>query len=159
MKKENPFTSQRDALGFRHFIYAFLIVHAVLFPLSGFRAWVQVYDVDLRTSSSSAAPGTRIVANIETSGRIAIDVDIVANQGARTILLGSMRIPSNEQAIYDPRPRRDSIAVSLTSQDLKAILPGPVAIIATAKGRPQFTRMPPPLIKHLVLVAPSPGRL
>jgi len=154
MPKQNPFATRSQAPGFRHFIYAFLIVHAVLFPLSGFRAWVQVYDVELHASTNRATPGTRIVANVETSGRIGIDITMVANQGGRTVTLGSMRIPSNEQAIYDPRPRHDSLVVSLDADMLQQISAGSVAITATATGRPQFTRMPPPVIKQITLTVP-----
>lgn len=153
-QKENPYAARSRAPGFRHFIYAFLIVHGVLFPLSGFRAWVQVYSVELTTSSNVATPGTRIVAKVETSGRIGIAVDISARQGSRAISLASMTIPSNEQAIYDPRPRRDSLVVLLTTESLHELSPGPTSIVASATGRPQFTRMPPPVIRQLAMTVP-----
>ena len=150
-REQNPYAAGGNRPGVRHFLYAFLAVHAVLFPLSGFRAWVQVYSLDLWSSSKDAAPGTRIVAKVATSGRIGIAVNLTARQGSNSLLLGSKTIPSNRQAIYDPRSRRDSLVVILDDRLLRELGPGSISIVATATGRPQFTRLPPPVVKHLTM--------
>ena len=147
-----------DSFGFRHIVYAIVIVHAVLFPLSGYRAWVQVRSVELSANSDRAAPGTRIITHVVTSGRIPVSVEIVATQGRRRVLLGSMSIPSNDEAIYDPRFRRDSLTITLSGVSLANLSPGPAVVVATALGRPQFARMPPPVADTLSVTVPEENR-
>jgi hypothetical protein len=126
----------------KHLLFAFLAGHAVIFPLSGYRAWVQIRDVKLAVETDSAR------ATIETSGRIPIDVSIELIQGDHEKLLDAQTIPSNREAIYDPRPRRATIVIPLTRGATSGFDDGPASIKVTARGRQQFTRMPPPVIRE-----------
>ena len=134
--------------------FAFLAVHAVLWPLSGYRAWVQVYDVNLRAGPAVAA-GSKLVADVTTSGRITIEVEMILDQDSVSKSLGTHFIPSNREPMYDPRPRHDSLVVTLDKSELSSFHAGKANLRAVATGRPQFTRMPPPVMSELAVhIAP-----
>jgi hypothetical protein len=126
-------------------------VHAILFPFSGYRAWVQVRDVTLRANDAALAPGSKLIAAVTTSGRIPIEVDIVMSQGALSRKLGTTSIPANSEAIYDPRFRHDSLVVMLDSASLAGFAPGSATARATARSRRQFTRIPPPVVSEITV--------
>jgi hypothetical protein len=58
-------------------------VHVVLATISGYRAIVQVYHVELAASDSVLRPGTTISYGAASSGRVPVDVEVELIQGAR----------------------------------------------------------------------------
>jgi hypothetical protein len=133
----------------------FLGVHLVLWPLSGYRAWVQVYDVKLLATGVILRPGTSVTAFVTTSGRITIDTEIVLEQDSVRRTLARKSIPSNGEPMYDPRSRHDSLTATIDSAALAGLKPGTVTIRAIASGRAQFTRTPPPVVRVLSLELPA----
>ncbi len=129
----------------KYLLVAFIAIHAVIFPLSGYRAWVQVRDVKLAVESDSAR------ATVETSGRIPIDVTIELIQRDHEKLLDARTIPANRASIYDPRPRRATILIPLTRDATSGFDGGGATLRVTARGRQQFTRMPPLLIREAAI--------
>jgi hypothetical protein len=58
---------------------------------------------------------------------------------------------------YDPRFRRGSLSVVLTPELLGCFRPGAALLRATARGRPQSMRAPPPAVRELpVEIRPQP---
>lgn len=128
------------------------VVLACWLPLaaySGFRAIVQVYSLDVRTTSSTLAPGTVIQADVVTSGRAHADIVLEIRQRSTVDTVGSVFVAGNSDGALDPRPRRGTLRVVLTSDQLARLAPGPVIIRATAVGRSQWMRLPPPTITEM----------
>ena len=126
-----------------------LVVFACWLPLaaySGFRAIVQVYDLDVQSTSQTLGVGTIIRASVVTSGRAHADIVLELRQDERIDTIGSVFVPGNSDGALDPRPRRGTLRVVLTGDHLAQLAPGPVTIRATAVGPPQRFRQPPPTI-------------
>lgn len=129
-----------------------IVVLAVWLPsaaFSGFRAIVQVYDLDVRISGAAIRPGTLIEADVVTSGRTHADVLVELRQGTAIDTVGSVFVPGNSDGALDPRPCRGTLRVVLTEDHIRKLAPGPVTVRATAVGRSQWMRTPPPTITEL----------
>lgn len=129
-----------------------LVVLAVWLPsaaFSGFRAIVQIFDLDLRMTPGSLRKGTVVHADVVTSGRAHADVVIELRQRTTVDTVGRVLVPGNRDGALDPRPRRGSLRVVLTEDQLARFTPGPVLVRAVAVGRSQWMRTPPPTISEL----------
>ena len=82
------------------------------------------------------------------SGRGPVDVKVELIQGATTKTLFLMRVPGNELAFFDPRSQRASHHEQITIDQMKAFANGPATVRATATGREQWTRLPPPTVRE-----------
>ena len=60
----------------RRVTIAFLVVHFSLSTVSGYRAIVQVYDVDIELASPVLRPGSQVAVRVVTSGRKDISWEI-----------------------------------------------------------------------------------
>ncbi len=130
-------------------IWAFVAVISVFALTSGFRAYFQVKSLDLRPAERVLRSGTSIEVIAESYARTPVDVSLELIQGAKTKTLGGVRIPKNYDAALDPRLKRASLTVALTPELLAGFEPGPAQLRATAKGRMQFGRTPPPLVREV----------
>ena len=140
----------------RKLILAALCVHVTLALVSGYRAWVQVFDLAL-VAPARLAPGTTVRADALISARTHVRVWLELRQGDRVDTLGAHTIPGNRDGGYDPRPRRGSLRVLLGPHALDGFAPGPARLRATALGRSQWLRTPPPTIREVdVELAPAP---
>ena len=72
-------------------------------------------------------------------------------QGLHSEVLGSVRVWKSGDGFYDPRPRKGSLAVALTSEQLGRFRSGPALVRATARGRSQWLRVPPPEVREFVV--------
>ena len=136
-------------------ILAFLAVHVTLAAISGFRAIVQVYRVELRAPRTLAARSV-VGASITTSGRTRASLELELVQGPLVRALGVRRIPRNWDGVYDPLPRRGALAVTLGPESLAGFRPGPAVLRATGRGGPQWFRTPPPVVREVpVEIAPD----
>ena len=129
----------------RRIIIAAAIVHFSLAAASGYRAIVQVYDVTIETPRAirSAQPFT---VHVSTSGRTYVDVRVDLIQGSHTETIGSTTVDSNDSFFYDPRPKGMAMNVVVPVDLLSRFTPGHATIRATAVGRPQWLRTPPPTV-------------
>jgi hypothetical protein len=50
--------------------------------------------------------------------------------------------------VFDPRPKYGSVVVTLTPAMLSDFEPGTATLRASAVGRPQWLRVPPPTIRE-----------
>jgi hypothetical protein len=119
---------------------------------SAYRAWVQVRRLDLAVVSTNLRPGVASVVRVLTSGRTPIDVRLELVQGTHSELLADLRVAPSRDAFYDPRTRQGTMAPSFTSEFLAHFQPGPAIVRATALGRPQWMRTPPPVIQEIPVV-------
>jgi hypothetical protein len=125
--------------------------------VSGYRAIVQVYDVQIQTQSPLLQPGSQIVARFSTSGRTYVDARVELLQSGRAETLGTMRIPFNKASFYDPRPQRAAMTVTVPPDALSRFSPGKAVIRAVAEGHSQFLRVPPPKVREVAIVLVSSG--
>ena len=122
-------------------IVALLAIGAV----SSYRAYVQVRTLELNVGSE-VREGTEITASVVTSGRTTVDVVVELVQGSHSETLCAMQVRGNELAFFDPRSQQTSQTMVVTNEQLSRFDPGSAIIRATATGRPQWTRLPPPTV-------------
>jgi len=126
----------------------FVVAHVVLASFSGYRAIVQVYNVQLATDSSTLRGGSRIDVAIATSGRATVDAELELIQPTHVETLAVLRVPGHTNASYDPRTIHASQHVTLTSEQISRFHAGPARLRVTANGRSQWLRVPPPVIRE-----------
>lgn len=116
--------------------------------LSGYRAWVQVRGLELRVEDATLRGGSVVRTSVVISGRATVEVRLELIQGARVETLAVQNVPGNEWAAIDPRPRAASQSVGVTPETLERFSEGAALVRATATGRPQWTRLPPPTVRE-----------
>lgn len=132
----------------RWIILPLLAVHVTLATISGYRAIVQIYRLDIRASDARLRPGSTVGFDLVSSGRVESDAQLELIQGSIAETLAVKYLPRNVNASYDPRPQRGSVTVILTAAQLSALVPGPAIIRATAYGGMQWLRTPPPKVQE-----------
>jgi hypothetical protein len=126
-----------------------LVIHVVFGALSAWRAWVQVRSLDLQLTGPLLRGGTTARVDVVSSGRVPVDVSLEMIQGTHAETVGVARVPANGESFWDPRSRPASMAVVFTPEVLSHFAAGPLLVRATARGRPQWLREPPPLVREL----------
>jgi hypothetical protein len=124
-------------------------VHIVLATISGYRAIVQVYRVDLAASDSILRPGTTVSFAAASSGRVPVDVEVELIQGSRRDTLAVKWIPDHPVASYDPRTINAAGTVTVTADHLAHFNAGPAILRVTGNGKSQWLRVPPPRVREL----------
>jgi len=82
-------------------------------------------------------------------GPVDVRIELVQDQHSATV--GLQRVCGNEWALFDPRPQHGQQTVAVTEDILKQFADGKATVRATATGRPQWGRLPPPLIREKVV--------
>ncbi len=126
----------------------FAAAHIILATISGYRAIVQVYHVELTTDAPTLRAGSSIVVALATSGRATIDGALELIQPTHAETLAVLRVPGHTNASYDPRTIHASQRVTLTSEQLERFHAGRARLRVTANGRSQWLRVPPPVIRE-----------
>ena len=126
----------------------FILLQLPIGALSSYRAWVQIKELTLTTTSSTLAPGVVVQSNLVSWARVESDARIELVQGPRVTMLGEVYLPRNHEPVFDPRPRHGSVVVELTPTMLDGFEPGTAMLRATAVGRPQWLRIPPPTVRE-----------
>lgn len=115
---------------------------------SGYRAYYQVYSLELHVTEPGLRGGsvvhTELVGSVWTTLRVRLELV----QGDRSETLAVQHVPGNEWASFDPRPQRVSQTVALAPELLARFRAGAATLRATATGRPQWTRLPPPTVRE-----------
>ena len=132
----------------RWIILPLVAVHVTLASISGYRAIVQIYRLDLRVADSVLRAGSALAFNAVSSGRVPADVTLELVQGARAETLAVSFIPANVNKSYDPRPKHGAASVIVTREQLAQFEPGPAVVRATANGSMQWLRTPPPKVEE-----------
>ena len=144
----SPFEESRASrLGKRAVVW-FILLQLPIGALSSYRAWVQIKELTLSTTSTSLAPGVVVRSNLVSWARVESDARIELVQGKRVTMLGEVYLPRNHEPVFDPRPQRGSVVVALTPDMLAGFEPGTATLRATAVGRHQWLRVPPPTVRE-----------
>ena len=141
-------------------VYRVILIGALINVTVGvwaaYRAWVQVRRLDLAVVSTNLRPGVTSVVRVVTSGRTPIDVRLELVQGTHSELLADLRVSPSHDGFWDPRTRQGTMTPSFTSEFLAHFQAGPAIVRATALGRPQCTRTPPPVVQEIPVVVAIP---
>jgi len=130
----------------------FLVAGAV----SSYRAWVQVRRLILGIDEPMLRPGSRVQADVVCSGRVPITLTLELMQGLQVVKLAERIVPNSKDPFFDPRTVKGTLSVTLTQETIARFVPGPALVRATARGRPQWLREPPPLVRETEVVIDSP---
>lgn len=150
-----PFAESRASRLGKQAVLWFILLQLPIGALSSYRAWVQIKALTLSTTSSTLAPGVVVRSNLTSWARVESDARIELVQGKHVAMLGEVYLPRNHEPVFDPRPRHGSVVVALTPQLLDGFEPGAALLRATAVGRPQWLRVPPPTVREQpVVIAP-----
>lgn len=125
-----------------------LALFVVSAAFSGHRAYYQVRSLELGLTDDVLRDGSVIEVAVEGSGRTTVDVRLELIQGAHSETLAVQRVRGNQWPVFDPRPTRGSQSVTLTPELLSRYADGAAKVRATATGRPQWTRLPPPTVRE-----------
>lgn len=106
----------RVQAGLRRFGQAMLLVLAPLAAASGYRAWFQVWSLDLTVYDSPVRPGSMITVSALTSGRVHVDLRLELWQDGLADVLGADRARTRFYPEMDPRPRRGVMTVVVTKR-------------------------------------------
>jgi len=126
----------------------FILLQLPIGALSSYRAWVQIKSLSLATTSAVLTPGVVVRSDLVSWARTESDARIEIVQGEQVAMLGEVYLPRNHEPVFDPRPQRGSVVVTLTPEALAGFEPGPATLRASALGRPQWLRTPPPTIRE-----------
>ena len=141
----------RSAVLLRRVLLFLVAVHIPIWALSSYRAYVQIRDLRLHAAGPVLREGSEIRVDVVSSGRTLADVRLELVQGAHAETLGTLRVPSNWDAVYDFRSRRASLVVVIPAERLASFHAGAGLLRATARGRPQWLREPPPVVRELAV--------
>ena len=152
---DRPWREPRAFVVLRYLVVTLLVVQGELALVSGWRAIVQVRRLVVHAPARALTAGDTVAIDVVTSGRTFVDVALVMEQDGRTIPLGTHREPGNRDLAMDPRPRRVALWTTLAPAPLAGLHAGPATLRATAVGRRQWLRLPPPTVHALpVVLAP-----
>ena len=147
-----------------------LSVYLVIGLISAYRAWYQVKSLDLRLQGfgsvftpqdprAEAVTGLRngsvFEADLVSYARTHIDVRLELVQGTNSETLTAGTLPGNDWGFWDPRTRKRSFKVVLTDEVLTHFQPGRAKLRATATGRHQWMRLPPPVVREITVELPA----
>src|SRR5690349_2911693 len=150
-------TSEPRAMKYaRRFGIALACTFAFFAGISGYRAIVQIYRVDLRAPDSLRA-GSRVDVAITTSGRVISSATLVLVQGTRMDTLLWHGVRNNHIGTFisqslNPFPVHDSVSVVISPTALAKFAAGPATLRAIGLGGSQWLRVPPPTIAEREIV-------
>ena len=135
----------------RRVTIAFLVVHFSLSTVSGYRAIVQVYDVDIELPSRVLRPGSPIAVRVVTSGRNPVDARLELVQAGHADTIATLRVRANSGAFQDPRPQRAVLKTTIPFDVFQHFNQGKASLRAVAEGRSQWLRIPPPEVRQAAI--------
>ncbi len=143
-----PALEARPIVLFKRAVLVFLALCFVTAMASGHRAYFQVRGLELRAVGPELRAGSVVETLVVSSGRTPVEVRVELIQGTHAETLAVQHVPDNEWAAIDPRARRASQTVVLTPDILSRFRDGAALVRATATGRPQWLRLPPPTVRE-----------
>jgi hypothetical protein len=140
----------------RRFGIALACTFAFFAGISGYRAIVQIYRVEVH-GPDTLRVGSVLYLDITTSGRVTSSGTLEMVQGTRRDTLGWFRIPDNHVGTFisqslNPLPVRDSFPILVSAAILADFDAGPAVLRATGTGAKQWMRLPPPTIRERPVV-------
>ena len=123
-------------------------VYVVIGLIALYRAMTQIHSLEIK-SEGIVRSGSAITSTVVSYARVPIDVRIELVQGAHTEVVAVQRVQKNEWAFLDPRTREAAQTAILTDDLLGRFAGGKAIVRATAIGRQQFGRLPPPMVREV----------
>ena len=131
-------------------ILVVVAVHLLIGLISSYRAYYQIHSLDV-FSNQVLEPGSVVHTKVVTYGRSFADVKLELIQGDLAVTLHEQRVTANEFGFYDPRTQQAEFSVNITPQTLERFEPGAALLRATAVGRHQWMRLPPPVVREILV--------
>lgn len=128
-----------------------LVAYLSIGLMAAYRAWFQVKSLEVKTDSPILKPGSTIQTTLVSYARTTIDVRVELVQGAHAETIATIHLRGNEWAFFDPRNRQASQATVVNDDLLNRLERGTAKLRATAVGREQWTRLPPPEVRELTV--------
>ena len=132
----------------KRFLLLIVAFHLLVGIVSSYRAYYQIHSLDIVTNPV-LQPGSVVQTKVVTYGRSFADVKLELIQGGLAVTLHEQRVAANEFGFYDPRAQKAEFSVSLTPQTLEQFTSEPAFLRATAVGRHQWMRLPPPVVREV----------
>src|SRR5687767_1438175 len=154
MSSEEQILSSRTAQGpswmifFKRTVIVVVALHLLIGLISSYRAYFQVHSVNIN-SSELLQEGLLIQTKVVSYGRTPVDLRLEIIQNGNVVGLQEHRVAANEFGFYDPRTQTDSFSVLITPQVLDRLESGAAVLRATAVGRHQWMRLPPPFVHEV----------
>ena len=142
-------TAPRWMVLFKRTVIFVVALHLLIGIVSSCRAYFQVHSLNITAAADVLQQGSLIETKVITYGRTTVDVRLELIQQGRVVSLHEQRVPGNEFGFYDPRTQSASFSVIITPQSLNRLEAGPAVLRATALGRHQWMRLPPPLVREI----------
>jgi hypothetical protein len=115
---------------------------------SGYRAIVQVKSLQIRPVDAVLQPGSTVAVDAVSWARTYVDVRLELVQDAHRETIGTQQIGTHGVPSLDPRWQRATLSVTLTRTVLERYHEGSAMVVATAIGRSQWMRIPPPTVRE-----------
>jgi hypothetical protein len=141
-------TDTRSIAILKRIFVAIIVGLLVIGVVSSYRAYVQVRRLEIDTERDLTV-GSNVGVSVVSSARGPVDVQLELIQASRSKLLFAMRVRGNEFGFFDPRSRSALQTFDITDDQLDGFQPGAAIIRATATGRPQWGRLPPPTVREV----------
>ena len=125
-------------------------VYVVLGMIALYRAVTQIHSLELH-SDGVLRSGSAVKATVVSYARVPIHLRIELIQDEHSELVAFQSVPKNEWSLLDPRTREATQTAVLTDDVLKRFESGRAVVRATAIGRVQFDRLPPPLVREVIV--------
>lgn len=117
--------------------------------IATYRAWFQVRSLNLVAPDSVLRTGSPIRTDVVSYARTPVDVTVELIQNTHVETVAVQHVPDNEWAFFDPRNQRASQTTILSADIVNRFQPGPIQVRAKAVGRPQWMRLPPPIVREI----------
>ena len=125
-------------------------VYLVIGMIAAYRALVQVHSLEIQSAEVLEA-GSEVKATLVSYARVPLDWRIELIQDGHSEVIAVQRVPKNEWALLDPRPRESTQTVVLTDDILGRFTEGTAIVRATVDRRQQLGRHPPPVVREQVV--------
>src|ERR1041385_7190746 len=135
----------------RRVIVPLVAIHIILATWSGYRAVVQVFSLDVLVPAAIVHDQSMVGFRATSSGRVWVTERVELIQGSHSETLIATRVPSTVNPSYNPRPVRATQSVPVSADFIDRFAAGPAPLPATAVGRPQWLRPPPPTVREMAI--------
>jgi hypothetical protein len=124
-------------------------IHICFATFAGYRAIVQVKSLELDAPAEPLREGSAITAHGVSWNRTWVTLRLMLEQGTVAETLGVHVINTSWIASWNPIPQHGEITVHLDPEMLAHFQSGAATLRATAIGRPQWMRTPPPTVRSI----------
>lgn len=125
-----------------------IAVYLVIGMIALYRAVTQIHSLELQ-SDGVLRKGSAVKATVVSYARVPIDLRIELIQDDHAELVAVQQVQKNEWSLLDPRTREATQTAVLTDDLLGRFESGKAIVRATAIGRLQFDRRPPPMVREV----------